>query len=123
MAVVAQIKKTVKGLFSAKTAPLEEHELPVDDIQSIEDTVTQEQIVAEINDKLAQSKEDRRPFELQWELNTNYLLGNQYCDIDPFTGEIIQIEKVFGFRSVRYSTRSHRSPRQGRRNWQGYGLL
>lgn len=97
MAVVAQIKKTVKGLFSAKTEQLEEHELPVDDIQSIEDTVTQEQIVAEINDKLAQSKEDRRPFELQWELNTNYLLGNQYCDIDPFTGEIIQIEKAFWF--------------------------
>ena len=58
MAVVAQIKRRSKACSPLKQH-LEEHELPVDDIQSIEDTVTQEQIVAEVNDKLAQSKEDR----------------------------------------------------------------
>lgn len=68
-----------------------------DEVQSIGDTVTQEEVVGEILQKLEQSRQERIPFELQWQLNTNFLLGNQYCDINPYTQEIIELEKPLWF--------------------------
>jgi FMN phosphatase YigB (HAD superfamily) len=88
------LKKTVAGIFSTKEQPPEQHK---DEVQEISDVVTQEQIVAEINEKLEQAEQDRVPYELQWELNTNFLLGNHYCDIDPFTRDMIQIDKAYWF--------------------------
>ncbi len=49
-------------------------------------------IVNEIKDKLEKRKSDRRPFELQWTLNSNFLAGNQYCEINPYVGEVKEYE-------------------------------
>ena len=46
-------------------------------------------LVSYIKDELERRKEDRRPFELQWRLNQNFLAGNQYCDIDAVLGDIM----------------------------------
>lgn len=42
----------------------------------------QKELVAEIWKDFRQRQEERRPFETQWQLNINFLMGNQYCDIN-----------------------------------------
>lgn len=45
-------------------------------------------IVSEIKKEHERRREDRIPFELQWQLNTEFLNGNQYCDINEVTRQI-----------------------------------
>ena len=45
-----------------------------------------------IRDEWERRREERRPFELQWRLNQNFLTGNQYCDIDAVIGDVIDYE-------------------------------
>lgn len=47
-----------------------------------------QQLVEEIQAEFRRRQEERRPFELQWRLNQNFLNGNQYCDIFAETGEV-----------------------------------
>lgn len=42
-----------------------------------------EDIVAETRRDFEERREARRSYELQWRLNLNFLLGNQYCEISP----------------------------------------
>lgn len=48
-----------------------------------------------ILDEFERRKEERRPFELQWRLNQNFVAGNQYCDIDAVTGDLDAVEPVY----------------------------
>lgn len=45
--------------------------------------------VGEVKAEFERRREDRRAFELQWKLNQNFYLGNQYCDIVAATGEVV----------------------------------
>ena len=47
-----------------------------------------EDIVAMVEEELSRRREERRPLELQWRLNANFLAGHQYCDINPHRGEV-----------------------------------
>ncbi len=40
-----------------------------------------DEIVAEVKDDFKRRQEDRLPFELAWQLNMNFVAGNQYCRI------------------------------------------
>lgn len=42
-----------------------------------------------VTDEYKRRQEERRAFELQWRLNQNFLAGNQYCDIDTVTGDLV----------------------------------
>jgi hypothetical protein len=42
-------------------------------------------------------KKERLPIELQWVLNMNFLMGNQFCDIDPNRNMITQIDRQFDY--------------------------
>lgn len=46
-------------------------------------------LASEILREYERRKEERRPIELGWRLNQNFLMGNQYCDIVHETGELI----------------------------------
>ncbi len=46
-----------------------------------------EEIVAEIKRDFEKRREDRRFLERQWNLNANFLMGNQYCQVAP-NGEV-----------------------------------
>lgn len=50
-----------------------------------------EDIVAMVAAELARRKEERRPFELQWRLNANFLAGHQNCDINARRGEVEEL--------------------------------
>lgn len=51
-------------------------------------------IVSDILEDFERRKEERRPHELTWELNMNFMLGNQYSCIN-LTGEIEQSPKNY----------------------------
>ena len=53
-----------------------------------------EELVAEVKADYARRRENRRAIEQQWNLNMNFLRGNQYCDVAP-NGEIGDEESYF----------------------------
>ncbi|MBQ7453280.1 MAG: hypothetical protein IJS68_03335 [Clostridia bacterium] len=54
------------------------------------------QIVKEVIADFEQRREERRHFDLLWELNMNFVLGNQYTAILP-NGEISETEKIYNW--------------------------
>ncbi|MBR2371500.1 MAG: hypothetical protein IKA90_01370, partial [Clostridia bacterium] len=58
------------------------------------DNVFYEDIVSEVKKDFVARQEMRRPYELTWQLNMNFLMGNQYCNVNS-RGEIEQDEKYF----------------------------
>ncbi len=58
------------------------------------DSTTDEKIVNEIKTDFEKRRQERRPFELAWELNMNFVLGNQYSAISP-KGDIDEIDKNY----------------------------
>jgi len=56
-----------------------------------------EDIVTDIKKKLEKRRADRRVFELQWLLNSNFLANRQYCDINTYSGEIEDIDPPYDY--------------------------
>lgn len=52
------------------------------------------QIVQEVKQDYFQRREKRRNYELQWQLNINFVMGNQYSFISPL-GKILEDDKRF----------------------------
>lgn len=48
----------------------------------------EEDIFAWLTEELRRRREERRPLEMQWALNANFLSGNQNCDLNAESGEI-----------------------------------
>ena len=44
-----------------------------------------------VTEELERRKTERSMLELQWTLNANFLVGNQYCDINYHSGSIEQV--------------------------------
>ena len=53
-----------------------------------------ERIVREVKEDFEKRRAERRTLERGWELNMNFLAGNQYCDVGP-TGKIEEEEPRF----------------------------
>lgn len=53
-----------------------------------------EDVVADVKQDFANRQNARRPYELAWQLNMNFVMGNQYCAITP-RGAIEQEEKYY----------------------------
>lgn len=53
-----------------------------------------EDVIAQVQSDFKQRQEDRVAFERQWELNINFLNGNQYCDLNA-KGDILEENKTF----------------------------
>lgn len=53
-----------------------------------------EDIVADVKKDFAERQKMRRPYELAWQLNMNFVMGNQYCVVSP-RGSLEQEEKYY----------------------------
>ena len=53
-----------------------------------------EELIREIRTDYDNRRQQRRQYELAWQLNMNFVLGNQYCDITP-DGDIQDGDKQF----------------------------
>lgn len=58
----------------------------------------EETLVNLVTEEFERRRKDRVKLERQWELNRNFLNGNQYCDINR-RGEIVQDDKTFYWQS------------------------
>ena len=68
------------------------------DIIDVEDdgkVLYKEDVIQKVRDDLEQRKTERSVLEHQWTLNANFLVGNQYCEINPYRGDIEQLEPVY----------------------------
>ena len=54
-----------------------------------------EDIIQKVLEDLEKRKTERSVLEQQWTLNANFLVGNQYCEINPYRGDIEQLEPVY----------------------------
>lgn len=52
-------------------------------------------IVSFIDEEFSRRQRERLHYELQWQLNINFIEGNQYCDIDPYRMSIEEINKLY----------------------------
>ena len=57
---------------------------------------TAERLVREVKEEFAKRQTERRLLERGWELNMNFLAGNQYCDINP-AGELEEEEPRYSW--------------------------
>ncbi|MBP3321670.1 MAG: hypothetical protein J6M12_04900 [Clostridia bacterium] len=58
-----------------------------------------EDLVAMVEKEAEKRRMDRLPFELQWRLNTNFLSGNQHCDINVHRGTVENYEPLYEYMS------------------------
>ena len=55
------------------------------------------ELVSSILQKFEKRRRERLKYELQWRLNINFFLGDQYCDILPEAQKLISSEKAFSW--------------------------
>ncbi len=58
------------------------------------DFMSEEELVSFVTGEFTRRQKERLPFELQWRLNINFVEGNQYLDINPFTNSIEEVPKI-----------------------------
>ena len=56
--------------------------------------IDENKIVQEVTEDFKKRQQERRPFEAQWELNMNFLMGNQYCGVG-FNNDVLEYDKQF----------------------------
>lgn len=57
--------------------------------------VSDSSLVQFVEEEFTRRQKERLPYELQWQLNVNFIEGNQYCDIDPHRLVIDEVEKLY----------------------------
>ena len=89
------IKGIVSSLGSIFGSTKENDESrPVIDVDENGEELYKEDIIARVRSDARKRKDARNAYEQQWILNSNYLVGNQYCDINPYSGEVQQQDGV-----------------------------
>ena len=84
----------LKNFFSSpKVDEVENGSLVVDIDSQQETSVTVDELIAEIKGELERRRGERAGMELQWLLNSNFVAGHQYCEINPSAGEVREIER------------------------------
>ena len=58
-------------------------------------TLFKEDIIHKVLEDLEKRRGQRSSLEQQWTVNANFLVGNQYCDVNPYRGDIEQLEPVY----------------------------
>lgn len=70
-------------------------DVKVVDVDEDGKTLFKEDIIQKVLEELELRRTERSALERQWTLNANFLVGNQYCDINPYRGNIEQLEPVY----------------------------
>jgi hypothetical protein len=92
---VTGFRARIGNLFSFKDKDGELDDAGIIDIDEEGTTLFKEDIIQKVLDDLQTRKTERSILEQQWTLNANFLVGNQYCEINPYRGDIEQLEPVY----------------------------
>lgn len=60
-------------------------------------TLYKEDIISTISEELEKRRKNKASLERQWTLNANFLVGNQYCGIRPYSGDVEQLEPIYAW--------------------------
>ena len=91
---ITGITAAIGSLFGKRNAEGQE-DRQVIEVDKDGNTLFKEDIIANIFEELEKRKNERSSLERQWTLNANFLVGNQYCEIHPYTGDIEQLDSVY----------------------------
>ena len=89
---ITGITAAVGSLFGRKASGGDN---TVIDIDKDGTALFKEDIIHNVLEELEKRKGQRSVLERQWTLNANFLVGNQYCEINPYRGDIEQLEPVY----------------------------
>lgn len=89
---ISGITAAIGSLFGRETPESEEKVIDVDKDGT---SLFKEDIIHNVLEELERRRCQRSALERQWTLNANFLVGNQYCEVRPYTGEIEQLEPVY----------------------------
>lgn len=82
------------GSLFGRGSPKEESGKAID-VDRDGNVLFKEDIINNVLEELEKRRGQRSSLERQWTLNANFLVGNQYCEVRPYTGEIEQLEPVY----------------------------
>lgn len=91
---VGGITAAVGSLFNRKPAD-DDSKVVVDFDKDGTTPLYKEDIIHKILEDLEKRRGQRSPLERQWTLNANFLVGNQFCEVNPYRGDIEQLEPVY----------------------------
>ena len=91
---VTGVVASIGSLFGLKGKGNEE-DANIIDVDDDGKVLFREDIIKKVLDDLQMRKTERSTLENQWTLNANFLVGNQYCEINPYRGDIEQLEPVY----------------------------
>lgn len=86
---------SIGSLFGFKGKSKDADDSKVIDVDDDGKVLYKEDIIKKVLDDLEKRKSERSILEQQWTLNANFLVGNQYCEINPYRGDIEQLEPVY----------------------------
>lgn len=84
----------IGSLFGYKGKDTDDDKMIVD-TEDDGKSLYKEDIIKKVMEDLEKRKTERNPLEQQWTLNANFLVGNQYCEVNPYRGNIEQLEPVY----------------------------
>lgn len=89
---IMSLIETAKNILSGPKKPAPRRILDVDDKGN---PLYKENIISFILSEKERRSSERVSLERQWTLNANFLMGNQYCDINMYSGDIEQIDAPY----------------------------
>lgn len=92
---VTGVIASVGSLFGLKDRDKDSENALAIDIDKDGKTLFKEDIIKRVLEDLSKRKTERSVLENQWTLNANFLVGNQFCEINTYRGEIEQLEPVY----------------------------
>lgn len=75
----------------------EDEQQKANDVDKDGKTLFKEDIIQNIISDLEKRRSEKSALERQWTLNANFLVGNQYCEVNPYRGDIEQLEPVYNW--------------------------
>ena len=85
----------IGNLFSSKAGGTNRDKAV--DVDKDGNALFKEDIIHNVLEELEKRRGQRSALERQWTLNANFLVGNQYCEVRPYTGEIEQLEPIYSW--------------------------
>nr|WP_122013378.1 hypothetical protein [Maliibacterium massiliense] len=94
---MTKVQLVVGGYYSAKDIPPDQNAYqPVTGVDDAADSPrARAALVAEVEREFQRRSAERLPFEMQWRLNNNFLMGYQHCDIVEGVGDIVPIAPLY----------------------------
>ncbi len=88
------IIQRLQGFFNSAPKEKDDDKTAID-VGDEGEVLYKSDIIKKVLDELEKRRNERSPLERQWTLNANFYVGNQYCEVNLYRGDIEQLEPVY----------------------------